>query len=262
MQEEPSPHGASNLIAEASIDETTSLVFVDEGGGNVGVAEISTVGKASIIMDMFQREHASPLEIFLATAHEGEAAPDILVENHRDIALRQGREDLTPRRVALRQDEHELPGLAPAAAWYTNEITACTATGWEGPNGAWGNPVDSWDNIFAISTTPYVNNVSYPKEKLITQNNAWNGGGGSYHSHGACVSKDTGADKTIHFEVFRDGVLVFPPHDISAKVGENNYVIYNDYITGTSKTKSWITNDGNSSASFRHSAAAWVPNPQ
>jgi len=127
--------------------------------------------------------------------------------------------------------------------------------------GAWGNPVDSWDNIFTNATQVYTNNVTYPQTKQTVQMAAWNGGSGSFHSHGACVSKDAGADKTISFSVTSNGVTP-PAFALSAKAGEANYVIYNDYISvnGGTMTSS-ITNSGNASASFRHSQAAWVPNP-
>jgi hypothetical protein len=264
MQEASSSPYKGNIIAEANIDQTTRLVFVDEGEGNVGVAELSRMGDASILMAMFQREHASPLEIFLAAAEKDAAVPEILVANHRDIAVQQGREDLTPRRVTLRQDEPGVPASTLATDWHSEGTTACTAAGWEGPTGVWGNPVDAWwAVIFTNSTKVYTNNVTYPATQTTKQLVAWNGGSGAFHSHGACLG-DNSVDQPITFTVrlSNSAAPVFE-FDLDEVGGDFNYVIYNDYISVNNRSMiSKITNAGNPAASFRHSAAAWVPLPQ
>lgn len=260
IQDDPSARYTGNIIAETSAGPAR-IVFVDEGDGQVGVAEISKVGRASVVLDMLQRDHASPLEIFLATVDEDEEVPEILVENHRDIALDQAREDLAPRRLAPLQGEREPSASAQTAFTYSG-TTSCTSTGWEGGSGVWGNPVDSWDVVFTNTTTSYSNNVTYPRTKSITQQATWNGGSGSFHSHGACISTDSGADNKITFTVFKGFPLVFST-DLFENVGDDDYIIYNDYIsTNGTTTTSKISNVNSSSATFRHSAAAWVPIPQ
>ena len=86
---------------------------------------------------------------------------------------------------------------------------------------------------------------------------------GSFHSHGACISSDSGADDLITFTVLNNANAVVFSADLFENIGDDDYVIYNEWIgTVGHKTTSRITNASNAAASFRHSAAAWVPNPQ
>lgn len=243
-----------SLITEVHVTSGKRIVFVDEGDGHVGVAEISSMGEAPIVTDMIQREHATPLEIFLAAAPPGEDAPEILIENHRDLSALQGREDLEPRRLAAISSL--LGTLSPNTG-----VTPCTAAGWENVGGVWGNEPDGvWDVEFTNTTTPHTNETSYPAVKSITQLAAWNGGSGSYHTHGACISSDAGADDKITFIMKVNNVQVYSV-DLFEKVGNDDWVTYTDYFNTGNTSRSEITNASSASATFRHSAAAWVPFP-
>lgn len=257
---ESPPAGSENVIHELNVNGRTRIVFVDEGDGNVGVAEISQMGEVPIVTTMIRAEGATPLEIFMATADDGEEAPELLVENHRSIAAMQGREDAEPRaRVALKD---KLGSLLTTMYYEDGGTTPCDEEGWEGPSGAWGDPVDSWDNIFYNLTSEWNGNTTYPKSKPITQNPLWNGGSGSYHTHGACISDDTGADNKITISVKLNGSNVVTwSTDLAELVGDNEWATYTDYFTNNQSSKSEVTNAGNSAATFRHSAAAWVPFP-
>lgn len=258
---ESPPAGSENVIHELNVNGRTRIVFVDEGDGNVGVAEISQMGEVPIVTTMIRAEGATPLEIFMATADDGEEAPELLVENHHSIAARQGREDAEPRtRVALKSKLGSL--MTTMSAFIRSGTTPCDEDGWEGVSGAWGDPIDSWDNIFANSTSEWNGTTSYPKAKTITQGATWNGGSGSYHTHGACISDDTGADNKITLSVKLNGSNVVTwSTDLDELVGNNEWATFNDYFGFPSSSKSEVTNVGNSAASFRHSAAAWVPFP-
>ncbi|AKT42041.1 hypothetical protein [Chondromyces crocatus] len=250
---EGSAEASDKVIAEVQLSATRRIVFVDTGDGRVGVAEIASMKEAPFVTSMLRYERATPLEIFLATAQIGEAAPEILMENHQQLALKQGREDLTPRHSSSLQVNVE------ALDWDRKGTTSCTLAGWEGPAGIWSNPLDSWDNQFHNVTSPWTNNTTYPRSQSITQSSTWNDNSGSYHSHGACLAGDTGADDKVTFTV-RLGLSVQFTWDLEESP-EDNYVIYNDYYDTGDTTESRITNAGNSSATFRHSAAAWVPIP-
>lgn len=253
---EGTAEATNNVLREVHVSATKRILFIDEGNGNVGVAEVSRMGEAPIVTTMIQQTAATPLEIFLATARDIDDVPAILVENHRDIAAMQGREDLEPRR-------HEAPvGMLETLAWDQDDGTiTCNAAGWEGASGAWGDPIDSWDNIFTNSTDPLTNNTTYPHTKTVTQDVAWNVGSGSFHTHGACLSSDSGADNKINLTV-QVGINGTPTPKDLLEAGNDNWVMFTDYISinGT-QTISKVTNVGNSSATFRHSAAAWVPFP-
>ena len=253
---ESTAEAPSNIVREVHLSATKRILFLDRGNGDVRVAEISRLGEAPVVTKMIRETGATPLEIFLSTTREGEDVPELLVENHRTVAAMQGREDLEPRRTEA------LPSTLETLEWFPRDgATTCDEEGWEGENGAWGDPIDSWDNIFFNSTTEHTNVVSYPKTKTVTQSATWNGGYGSYHTHGACLAGDAGADNKINIKV----EIVSNVQTISSDILElpsDNWITYSDYIsTNTMQTRSTITNVGNSSASFRHSAAAWVPNP-
>lgn len=253
--EGPTEHTGS-LIAEVNVSKGKRIVFVDEGDGNVGVAEISTMGEAPLVAPMIQREHATPLEIFLATALASEDAPELLVENHRELAALQGREDLEPRSRASLQSL-----LGTMAAIVSTGVTPCDESGWEDPGGIWGNqPEGNWDAQFHNVTSEYNGTTTYPKAKTITQLAAWNGGSGSYHTHGACISSDAGADNKITFVMKVNNVQVHTD-DLFENVGNDDWITYTDYVSTGTVTRSEITNAGNSAATFRHSAGAWVPFP-
>lgn len=255
--DEASEDGAP-ILAEVQVSAGKRLVFVDEGEGRVGVAEISSMAEAPVVTPLIQNERATPLEIFLATARDGEEIPPLLLENHRVMAAEEGREDPEPRAPATLRAALEALSFASSHSG----TTPCNAAGWEGPSGAWGNPVDSWDQQFTNTTSVYSGNTSYPRIKSITQQPAWNGGSGSYHTHGACIANDTGADDKIMFGVFLQFFLVFST-ELDELPGDNEYVTYTQYVsTNGQSTTSRITNAGSASASFRHSAAAWVPFPQ
>ncbi|HZF53045.1 MAG TPA: hypothetical protein VE093_30540 [Polyangiaceae bacterium] len=248
---ESSSEDASNVVREVRLSATHRVLFIDEGNGDVAVAEMARMDEAPVVTTMIRQKGATPLEIFMATANRGEDIPEILVDNHRYIAAMQGREDLEPRH------DEALPSTLQALAWTQESgVTACDATGWEGPNGVWGNPTDSWDQQFHNATDVSTKNTIYPKTMSIMHNALWNNGSGSFHTHGACLKSDNGADKKITFTIEGIDKTLF-------NVGGDNWVTFTSYISiaGT-KTTSTITNVNNSAATFRHSAAAWVPNPQ
>lgn len=248
-----------DIVAEVDVGAATRLLFVNEGNGDIGVAELSRTDKPSLVMVLSRSEGATPLEIFLATAADGEDAPALLVENHRRVAEVQGREDLEPRLLAglVREDG---PTKNALATWTTG-TTPCTASGWEGATGVWGTTIHPSLNIFTNSTSVYNNNVTYPRTKSITQPWVWNSGSGSYHTHGACLSNDTGVDDKISFTMKRNGATVLGI-DVFESANAYDYVLYEDWVGFGGNTTSEITNVNNSAATFRHSAAAWVPFPQ
>jgi hypothetical protein len=251
---ESSAEAESNILREVHVSATKRILFIDSGDGNVAVAEISRMGEAPIVNTMIRQKSATPLEIFMATARDSEDIPELLIENHRQLAAIQGREDLEPRR-------HEAPpSMLQTMAWDQDSgVTSCDEDGWEGPSGIWGDPEDSWDNIFHNATSEWNANVTYPRTKTVTQNILWNGGSGSFHTHGACLASDSGADNKIAFKIEGVGLPITVE---LLEVGGDNWVTFTDYIsTNGAQTKSTITNVGNSAASFRHSAAAWVPFP-
>ncbi|EYF04127.1 hypothetical protein [Chondromyces apiculatus] len=260
---ESSQDGADHVIAEVQLSATRRIVFVDEGEGRVGVAEVGARNEAPLVTTMIGTEQATPLEIFLATAPSGEVAPLLLLDNHEELATLQGRQDLTPRLEA----RLAVP-LGPLAAIINTGTGPCTEAGWEGPSGIWGSgPDGSWDAVFANSTSIYSNNTTYPAPKQINPLSTWNGSSGTYHTHGACIASDAGADNQITFAMYHSnpGGSIFAllhTEVLSEGTGGNGeWVTYTDFFANNIKTKSQITNVGNAAASFRHSAGAWVPFP-
>ena len=128
----------ADALATIDLASGAAVIFLDLGDGGVGIAERAPRRARFVALPMVERLDATPLEVYLALAPRGDAAPDVLLRDHRARVARAGAPGRAPRTLA--------PAQAVAAdvsdpGWGTH---ACASAG------TW---IPEWQDAFAGITT-------------------------------------------------------------------------------------------------------------
>jgi hypothetical protein len=128
----PAVTGLARTVATLQLANGARVDFVDLLDGHVGVGEKAPRNQRSTSRDLAARWQATPLEIYLALAPRGAAAPEILRSDHAQYAARTGASS-APRDLAGQAGQ-----FGPTDPG--EEHTSCDAFG------SWG---DTWLMDFA-----------------------------------------------------------------------------------------------------------------